>query len=44
MASLKKKYDKAKDWQYLTTLYKKCDDDEKTINQLIKDNKFLKTQ
>ena len=44
MVSLKKKYDKAKDFKYLTTLYKKVEDDEKTIGMLTKDNKFLQTQ
>lgn len=41
MASLKKKYDKAKDWEYLTALYKKCDDGLITINNLEKENKYL---
>jgi regulator of replication initiation timing len=43
MASLKKKYDKVKDWKYLADLYKQCDADKRAIQNLEKDNKALKT-
>ena len=40
-ASLKKKYDKVKDWKYLSNLYKQCDEDKRAIEKLEKDNKKL---
>jgi len=43
MTSLKKKYDKVKDWKYLADLYKQCDADKRAIKNLEKDNKALKT-
>ena len=39
--SLKKKYDKVKDWKYLSHLYKQCDEDKRAIDKLEKDNKKL---
>ena len=41
MASIKKKYDKVKDWKYLSNLYKQCDEDKRSIAKLEKDNKKL---
>lgn len=40
--NLSKKHDRMKDWQYLSGLYKQCDEDKKKIEKLQKDNKQLK--
>ena len=44
LGSITKKYNKVKDFKYLSNLLKSCEEDNKKIEQLEKDNRKLQTE
>lgn len=41
LASLQRKFDKVKDWEYLTSLFNQCEEDKASIEKLEKENRKL---
>ena len=41
LESYQRKFDKVKDWKYLSKLYQQCEEDKRAIEKLEKDNKKL---
>lgn len=44
LSSLQKKFDKVKDWEYLTSLFSQCEEDRAAIERLERENKKLSAE